>query len=90
VKNQQGSATEVLPIKAGEGFAVLNFLHSRDRLSGESVERAARLAQTAKQFASSRRRRRSVREAHRQTRVFPRNREKSTEFGSGSVENRSG
>jgi hypothetical protein len=44
VKNQQGLAAEVLPIGAGEGLAVLNFLHSRDRLSGENFSRAARLA----------------------------------------------
>jgi hypothetical protein len=48
---------------SSENSALQNFPQSRDRLSGESSERAARLAQTAQQFASSRLRRRSAGEA---------------------------
>jgi hypothetical protein len=44
VKNQQGSATELLQIKAREKHELLNFQHSRDKASSESAERAARLA----------------------------------------------
>jgi hypothetical protein len=60
-----------------------------DKASGERTERSARLAQTAKRFASSRRRRRSAGEARRQTRVSKRDREKSAGFGSGTVANQS-
>jgi hypothetical protein len=88
VKNQQGSVSELLQTKARLRNALPNFSQSRDELSCESAERSARLAQTAKQFASSRRRRRSAGEARRQTRVSHRDREKSVGFGSGSVANR--
>jgi hypothetical protein len=69
----------------GEGYAVLGFYQSRDGLSGGGAERSARLAQTAKRFVSSRRRRRSAGEARRQTRVSQRYCEKSADFGNGSV-----
>jgi hypothetical protein len=62
-----------------------DFSQSRERSSGGKLPRSARLAQTAKQFAGSRRRRRSAGEARRQTRVSKRYREKSAGFGSGML-----
>jgi hypothetical protein len=87
VKNQQRSATEVLQIGSGEKTELLNFPPSRDKSSSAKPSRSARLAQTASQFASSRRRRRSAGFARRQTRVSHRDCEKSAGFNNGSVAN---
>jgi hypothetical protein len=45
VKVQQGLDSEVLPIGRSEGFALLNFTHSRDRSKTEKLPRSAPGAQ---------------------------------------------
>jgi hypothetical protein len=80
--------SEPLQIGSGGDFALLDFSQSREKASSENFSRAARVAQTAKQFASSRRRRRSAGEARRQTRVLHRDCEKLSGFGNGTVANR--
>jgi hypothetical protein len=79
VKNQQGSETELLQIGRSEKLELPNFSQSRDKASGESTERAARLA--------IRRRRIYGGFARRQTRAFSRYREKSAGFRNGTVTN---
>jgi hypothetical protein len=88
VKVQLRSDSELLQIISGERHAVLDLAQSREKLSCENFPRAARLAQTASQFASSRRRRRSAGFAHRQTRGLARDRESLTAFSTGTVANR--
>jgi hypothetical protein len=44
VKNHQGSAPELLQIKARERTELLNSQHSRDKASSKNFSRAARLA----------------------------------------------
>jgi hypothetical protein len=56
-KNPLQIRTTILRRQAltGGGISVLSFYHSREKSSSENFSRSARLAQTAKQFASSRR-----------------------------------
>jgi hypothetical protein len=82
VKNQRGLAFgSVANQQAVEILHCWIFHISRDKSSSENFSRSARLAQTAKRFASSRLRRRSAGFARRQTRVLPRYREKSAGRG---------
>jgi hypothetical protein len=86
VKNQQGSASELLQIGRSERQAVLNLSQSRDKLSSEKLARSPRLVIRLRRicagFAAAKR------ASPAPNAVLSRDREKSTGFGSGSVANR--
>jgi hypothetical protein len=85
VKNQAASATELLQIGSSGDFALLDFLHSRDKSSSENFPRSAPGSQASLALPRQSRGYAASRHAGR---VLHRDCEKSSIFSNGTVTNR--
>jgi hypothetical protein len=83
VQNQQGFAAELLQISSSEGLALLNFMQSREKPSGENFSRAAPGGELRSPDPASR----GDAAKRHAGRVSHRDGESLTGFGNGTVAN---